>query len=242
MDEGSASLALDELTIYFFNNDEIDNPNFDAYVATRRSIDEPFGAPTAIAAVQSGSDDRGGWIAADELAFYFYSSRNGTYDLFVSTRASTASAFGEPEALPPTINTEALEQNPSLVPDGTSMYFSRDGGIYRSELGGNGFGAATPVGELNVEQATTPVISSDGLTIYFGSGRTGGAGGQDIWRATRDDVDGSFVDIVNVSELNLDDFEFPEWISPDGCRLYFTSRRPGGTGGWDMWVATREPG
>jgi hypothetical protein len=52
--------------------------------------------------------------------------------------------------------------------------------------------------------------------------------------------DDAFGEPTNVAEVNLDDFEFPEWISEDGCRLYFTSRRPGGSGNWDMWIASRE--
>lgn len=91
------------------------------------------------------------------------------------------------------------------------------------------------------DSAGNPLVSGDGLTIYFRSSRPGGAGDSDIWRATRRDVTENFGDIVNVSELNLDDFEFADWISPDECRLYMTSRRPGGTSGWDMWVAERQP-
>lgn len=30
------------------------------------------------------------------------------------------------------------------------------------------------------------------------------------------------------------------WLSADGLTLYFTSDRPGGYGGWDLWVATRD--
>ena len=45
---------------------------------------------------------------------------------------------------------------------------------------------AGPIAELNTAQAEhTPRLSADGLTIYFASGRAGGAGSDDIWSATR---------------------------------------------------------
>jgi hypothetical protein len=243
-DEGSVSLSPDELAIYYFTNElSPGTPDLDAYVATRSGVDEPFSNPTLIEAVQSGSDDRGGWISRDQLSFYFYSSRDAVthYDVWVSTRASIAAPLGTPEKLGAAINTEANEQGPHLAPDGSALYFDREGAIYRSELGGNGFADPIPVGELNDGGANNALLSNDGLTMYFTSSRPGGAGGLDIWRATRETADGVFGDIVNVSELNLDDFEFADWISDDGCRLYFTSRRPGGAGEWDIWLAERAP-
>jgi hypothetical protein len=66
-------------------------------------------------------------------------------------------------------------------------------------------------------------VSPDQLTIYWASDRTdGGAKGDfDIWMATRPNSTASFGGAKNVSELNTDGAELPNWVSPDGCRLYF---------------------
>lgn len=240
-DEGSASLTSDELTLYYFSNvQNPGTPDLDAYVSTRDSIDAPFGAPARLDAVSSGSDDRGGWITADALAFYFYSSRDAGYELWVSARDNVAAPLGPPEKLGPAINTPSIEQGPYVTPDGGTLYFTRDSALYRAQLGADGFEQPSPVGELNGGDVASPVLSPDGTTIYFASSRPGGAGDLDIWQATRSRPDDTFGEPTNVAELNLDDFEFPEWISEDGCRLYFTSRRRDGAGGWDMWIASRE--
>jgi hypothetical protein len=46
-----------------------------------------------------------------------------------------------------------------------------------------------------------------------------------------------------VTELNTAAQEWPTWVSPDGCRLYF-SRRPGegGADNYDLYVAERVSG
>ena len=38
----------------------------------------------------------------------------------------------------------------------------------------------------------------------------------------------SFDPPVNVQELNTADEEFPSWISPENCRIYFSRKGPTG--------------
>jgi hypothetical protein len=83
-------------------------------------------------------------------------------------------------------------------------------------------------------------ISSDGLTLYFGSNRPGGCGGNDIYMTKRATKSGPWGPPVNmgptVNSSTEDDYP---WISPDGLELYFKSRRPGGYGLNDIWVTRR---
>lgn len=244
-DEGNPSLSADELTIYFFSNRQRPGTaDFDAYVATRPTRDAAFGVPGPIAAINTTADERGGSISSNGLALFFHSSDPG-YDLFVSTRANLAAPFGARTNLGTGVNTTDLDQTPFVSADGQTLYFIRTpaaGGnpsIYRASAGPTGFAGATVIAELSPAVATRPVVSADGLTIYFSSDRPGGAGNLDIWVASRTSPSAPFGQITNVAELNASDFEFPDWLSADGCRIYFTSRRPGGTGGWDVWQATR---
>jgi hypothetical protein len=83
-------------------------------------------------------------------------------------------------------------------------------------------------------------ISGDGLELYFDSGRGGGYGSSDIWvtkRTTRDSPWGPPTNLgpaVNTSYLD----GVPS-VTSDGLELYFMSMRPGGNGGWDLYVSKR---
>jgi len=85
-----------------------------------------------------------------------------------------------------------------------------------------------------------PSVSADGLTLCFNSNRPGGYGRFDIWmitRATKNDPWGAAVNLgpkVNSSSSDAD-----PWISADGLELYFSSKRPGGYGDFDIYVTRR---
>ena len=93
----------------------------------------------------------------------------------------------------------------------------------------------------------TLTVSTDGLTVYFGSDRLGGFGGDirgtDLWVATRESPDQLFGDARNLEELNTTFDDGSPHLSADGLTLYFYSSRPGGEGGTffgaDLYAATR---
>jgi Tol biopolymer transport system component len=78
------------------------------------------------------------------------------------------------------------------------------------------------VGELNTQwHDGTPFVTSNGQTMYFSSGRDGGYGLHDIYRATLSgDI---WVNITNVSELNTSANDVSPWIV--GNYLYFSTDR-----------------
>ncbi|HON91474.1 MAG TPA: protein kinase [Sedimentisphaerales bacterium] len=83
-------------------------------------------------------------------------------------------------------------------------------------------------------------FSSDGLEIYIQSDRGGGQGGYDVWvlrRASKDD-DWSAPENLGPG-VNSKDGDAMSCISADGLTLYFNSNRPGGYGGWDIYISTR---
>lgn len=242
--DSNPSLSPDELTMYFASiRQSPGSANGDLYVATRANRDDPFGPAAGIAALNTGSDERASSIAPDGLALYFHSSRASNYDLWFSTRANTAAPFDPPVALT-TLNSADIETSPAIAANGQTLYFDRTPStgptvIWKSTLGGTGFGTPTVVTELSSASSYTPTISADGLQIHFGSDRATGQGSTDIWVATRASTSDPFGTPMNVSELNSADDDRPGWISPDGCRMYFSSTRAGGSGSFDIWQATR---
>ncbi len=80
-------------------------------------------------------------------------------------------------------------------------------------------------------------ISPDGRQIIWGStDRPGGAGGWDLWQATR--VEGRWSDPRPLA-LNSSANDFDPMFSTDGRWLYFFSNREGGLGGDDLYRAPR---
>lgn len=100
----------------------------------------------------------------------------------------------------------------------------------QSEFGIEGFGVvSTPHTEIRAS------ISPDGLHIVWGStDRPGGAGGWDIWQATR--VEGRWSNPEPLA-LNSNANDFDPIFSTDGRWLYFFSNRDGGLGGDDLYRA-----
>lgn len=84
-----------------------------------------------------------------------------------------------------------------------------------------------------------PSVDRDG-TLYFGSERSGGQGGWDLYRARRL-PDGRYGPAENLGPpLNTGAWEYNPAVAPDGSFLIFASlERPGGQGAGDLWIARR---
>ena len=103
---------------------------------------------------------------------------------------------------------------------------------------GKAFGAPALVAEVDTTASESSMrLSQDGLTAYFSSARDGGAGGVDLWRATRATAGEPFGAPQNVSELNSAATDTHASISADGLTLVFESSR--GLPGQSVLVAHR---
>jgi WD40-like Beta Propeller Repeat len=71
------------------------------------------------------------------------------------------------------------------------------------------------------------------------SERAGGAGANDIWASTRTTVTAPWSTPVAVTALNTSFGEIHPALDLDGLTIYFASNRPGGSGGNDLYMATR---
>ena len=87
-------------------------------------------------------------------------------------------------------------------------------------------------------QLDDPTLTADMLEIYFDSTR-GAGGDDDIWRATRPNVQSVWSTPVTVGELNTNGRESDPEISSDGLTLWIASDRNGGAGLDDIYVSTR---
>ena len=86
-----------------------------------------------------------------------------------------------------------------------------------------------------------PVLSRNELSLYFGSGRSGGVGAADIWVSQRNSVEEPWGLPINLGPvINTTSVDFNCSLSRDGHWLFFVSNRPGGFGNLDIWVSYRE--
>ena len=211
--DAQPSISADDLSLYFSSTRQGVPPEL--WVTTRATISDPWGTPVRIESPSSG----GGWspsISANDLTLYFSSTRTGTsegLDLWMYTRA----AISDPWVLPPvnlgpTINSSSKEMGVSISANELILFFGSD------RSGGEGsfdiwvttrttvsdpWGTPVNLGSIVNTSFTDefPNISSDGLILYFGSDRPGGAG-FDIWQ-----VD------VNPTGINEIDGELPTTFS-----------------------------
>jgi hypothetical protein len=160
--------------------------------------------------------------------------------------------FQPPQIVPELVSTSRTD-NPTLTGDLLEIYFTTD------RVSGNGdvwfatrasaadpFGTPAPVSAVNGSSfETSSAISTDGLALWFGSDRTGGAGGVDVWvsqRATRADAWSTPVNLVALSSP-ADDIPRPP--GQHGLVMPMASTRPATanpSGSYQTYLAARPSG
>jgi Tol biopolymer transport system component len=83
-------------------------------------------------------------------------------------------------------------------------------------------------------------MTPDGKMAVFSSNREGTHGNHDIWYSFWDSISGCWLEPINCGpNVNTVIEDLGPCLSPDGKKLYYVQfYRPGGYGGWDIWVST----
>lgn len=258
--DANAALSHDELRLYFVSNRPGGFGGTDIWVAERQCIGCPWQAPVNLgASINTAAAEGSPSLSADNRLLFFFSARPGgagAQDLYVSHRATgnpAAEEWGAAVNLGPDVNTAAAEQGSYYVREGgvgtAFVYFNRPvggGDIYKVPVSSDGvpLEAAAPVAELNdpvgAEQKVS--VSTNGFELLISTTRAGGLGTFDIWRSTRAHPQDPWSTPAHVEgAVNTSDIDSQPHLSRNGQTLIFTSNRPGGSGGTDLWMATRAP-
>ncbi len=162
--------------------------------------------------------------------------------------------FGEAVNLGLEVNSSTYDEVPSISADGLTLYFnsSRSGGHGNFDLWmttrptkDSPWGPPENLGPAinSPAREQSPKISTDGLSLYFNSNRSGnyttGAWG-DIWVTRRITVSAPWGTPVNLGPvINSPAHVFGPSISSDGLSLFFGAEFTGGLGNDDIWISTR---
>lgn len=156
----------------------------------------------------------------------------------------------DPVNLGQTVNTPDYEYFPVLTADALTLVFTRNkrrehGGMdyqedfYISFLKEDGsWGQAMNLGDpINTDDNEgAQTMTADGQQLFFtGCNRKGGLGSCDIYRSLKQGRSWSRPENLG-APVNTRGWESQPSISSDGKTLYFSSSRPEGKGGMDIWM------
>lgn len=187
-----------------------------------------WSTPTPIAATVTTSEEADPSISLDERTLFFSSNRSTSLAraIWVSTRATTADAFGTPTRVAE-LDDATDDYDPDISPDGTILFGSLRSGmrqIYAAKRGD----ASSPfmnIGVLNVIGdpllvKTAPKMTSSGFELYYGRDL-------DVAIARRNDVNADFTFVRELDEVNAPPTDGGPTVTADGLEMFFDTYRNG---------------
>jgi len=215
--DGMPSISANGLELNFTSDRPGGRGSADTWVTTRETVTDPWGSPINLGSVVNSSYiEFAPTISSDGLEFYFGSTRPGGYagdEIWVAKREDRDAPWSEPVNLGPTVNSPSMDATGCISSDGSALFFHSD------RSGGYGWidiwvtRRTTSEGVWNTPVNLGPVInmsgfngnpgiSADGSTLYFASNRSGGQGGNDLWKVSIDPlVDFNGDNIVDATDM-----------------------------------------
>jgi hypothetical protein len=176
--------------------------------------------------------------------------------LLVSALAAAPkySDWSVPANLGAVVNSSATDAAPAVSKKGTSLFFNsnRPGGsggpdiwVSQWDEASGSWGPPANLGPI-VNTAgieASPALSRDEHWLFFHSNRAGGYGGFDLWASYREHTHDDFdwqapINLGGLVNSAFDD-TMGGYFANDGGQpqLFFASNRPGGLGGFDLYVS-----
>jgi hypothetical protein len=262
--ENAPTVSKDRRSLYFASNRPGQLGGNDLYVSRWDEVTGWWGPAFNLGPiVNSAATEFSPSLSRDGHWLFFHSNRQpGGFtpglDIWASYREHVHDDFAwqAPVNLGPGVNAPGLDTGPSFFENDDvgipQLFFASNRAnvgnsgaldIYVSDLLPDGtFGPARLVPELSSPQPEPGVsVRFDGLEAFLFSARPGGQGAAfDIWTSTRDSVFAPWSVPTNLGPgVNTAFSENDPHIASDRRTLYFTSGRPGGMGGADLYMTTR---
>jgi Tol biopolymer transport system component len=206
----------------------------------------PFGAPTLHPALLNAPASQvNPTLTADELELYYATRVDGTLDIWLVQRASSASAWGTPGKVLE-LSSNSMDELPEVSADGLTMYFASDrpGGAapgehlwvsYRATRA-DPWGKPAPVTDFAPGDADiSPSLQHDELIMTFSSQR--GSTDWQLYATTRPSTSDPWGTPTLLTELNSTAADWSSGLYRGGTGIVFSTTRVGNI--YSLFYATR---
>ncbi len=241
--EQSPYLSADGLTLFFASNRPGGQGGLDLWVCRRGSPDVPFGGAVNLGPrVNTAGAEGAPSLSGDGLTLAFVRGTGMGSEVWLARRPTPDAGWAEPVPAGAGINTRAGEFRPWLAADGLTLTFARGDAIWSAArpTADAPFSVARPLGTDRLIFGG-PAVAADGRTLLLAR-HDRPAGKTHLWLARVGDparpLDGLAPVGPPVTGSHADADPAP---SADGRVVLFSSDRPGGLGGIDLWLTRRAP-
>jgi hypothetical protein len=246
--EHRPSLTANERSI-FFARAPSDSPQQGFLLLGRRAEPNlPFGQVQPIARNVVGA--RSPCVSSDGAVIYFSGGDFVGSRVYAIAQVDGGYPDGTEREEPALVSPEGTQCGSLLPGPSGAMYLHRGGdpadpafphgGLFRAARVNGAVQQPAPIPGLPNDgvRRFSPVIAADDRTLYFAQIDESAAAVADIWVTRRATPADPFDRGVRVDELSTPGDETPGWLSPDGCRIYFSRQLPGTTNR-DLFVAKK---
>jgi hypothetical protein len=183
-----------------------------------------------------GQDHIGSFCLSYDGNFVVFASRRtptiGNFDIFISEKVGNY--WTQPKNPGKPLNSPGHEGNPSLSPDGKSIYFTRCESMDNTNKNNCTIFVAHRISatrwsepeklpdHINTGHETTPRIMADNKTLLFASGRSGGKGRLDLYQSTLEH--GNWSKPTSLSYINTEENDEFVSVPARGDIIYFSDR------------------
>jgi outer membrane protein OmpA-like peptidoglycan-associated protein len=253
-DEYAPTLTADEQTLIFTRKKPREDKNYlhlgreyeDFYVSYRKN-GEWTPAVNLGPPINTQFNEGAQSISADGMHLYFTACNRpdgmGSCDIYYARRVGDE--WSRPVNLGPPVNTSSWDSQPSISPDGRTLFFvsNRRGNYGRMDIWmsvRNNEGKWSEPQNLGPAINTSgremsPFIHPDNRTLFFASDGHPGMGGMDLFYTVKGE-DGNWQEPVNLGyPINTYADEISLVVGASGKEAYFASEQPGGEGGSDLY-------
>lgn len=179
---------------------------------------------------QAGAYDAYPTLTADGRFFLWGSNRNGHLDVYV---AAENNGMFPATGITKMSAADGLASNePYVLDDNVTVYFGGSDNttgawdLFRTQGPGPGFGTRQPITSINTDfDDAAPVVTNDELEMFFASKRDS-IDSYDIYTAIRTNKNDPFGGVRKLGTLSTPSpgIDWPLWISPDLCTLYYINK------------------